>query len=354
MSSRIGQECNALPNTAEEAGKWDARLRAPECTDADRERFAAWRDADPANREAFERLQSVVALLREQRGRADARALRDEALRVARRRSRRVWPMAAAASVAVCALGIGLWNSGAGESLRGQVVELMASLQGQATYATGIGQRSSFVLPDGSSVELNSRSRIEVRFSNSQRHVQLLEGQALFSVAKHRNVPFAVVAGSKRIVALGTQFDVRLDDRSLQVTLIEGKVRVGAAEPDSSATGVEEFELTPGKQLVAGVSGDARGGSGGSPRVRQIDVSRVMGWREGRIFLDDMQLESAVAEMNKYSALQIRVADTRLVGIRVNGMFKAGAQESFVAALEQYFPVASQRRGVQEIVLVSR
>src|SRR3984957_5323761 len=52
------------------------------------------------------------------------------------------------------------------------------------TYATAIGEQRSLVLVDGSTVELNSRSKIAVHYSTQGRRVELLQGQALFHVAK--------------------------------------------------------------------------------------------------------------------------------------------------------------------------
>src|ERR1700677_3970468 len=47
------------------------------------------------------------------------------------------------------------------------------------TYATDIGERRSITLADGSTVDLNARSQIRIEFSSSERHVELLDGQAL-------------------------------------------------------------------------------------------------------------------------------------------------------------------------------
>lgn len=352
MNPRIDEEGNIPPTVEEAAAQWDARLRAPDCTDEDRRGFNAWRDADPAHLKAFERLQTIVATLRHERSRADVRALRDEALRVARSRQRRGWFGAAAASIAAVAIGALVWNLPVGELLRQPGFDPSTA----ASYSTGTGQSSTLALEDGSSVELNAQSGIEVRFSKSARHIELTKGQALFNVAKNERRPFIVTAGNRQIVAVGTQFDVRLDTRSVQVTLIEGKVRV-VQDTAARESEPKQIELTPGKQLVATLP--PAGGSASDDMtepvtlVRDIDVTRVTDWRNGRIFLDNVLLADAVAEMNKHSAVEIRVADARLAGIRVNGMFKAGAQESFVAALEEYFPITARRQGDREIVLTA-
>ena len=73
-------EREAKDAIADRAGYWDARLRSPACTDADRASFAEWRDADPAHRATFERLQMFSASLAGALNRADVRGLRDNAI----------------------------------------------------------------------------------------------------------------------------------------------------------------------------------------------------------------------------------------------------------------------------------
>ena len=358
---------------AEAAGFWDARLRAPGCTDDDRREFARWRDADPAHREAFERLQAIVAVLRQQRSRADLRAIRDAALALAGRRRRRVkWTIAA--SMGGLALAAMLWFL---------APRLAGFTWGSAdTYSTGTGQRSTVMLQDGSVVELNSRTRIHVAFGDERRSVALLEGQAIFRVAKDARRPFVVRAGDREIVAVGTAFDVRLDASTVRVTLIEGKVAVTpkggaddvklplpAAQPgereverlqagSAAATGEsrDAIFLSPGQQLVIARNADDMTSPPASQPivVREIDTAKVTSWRAGRVFLEDMTLAQAVAEMNRHSVIQIIIGDPSLEPLRVNGMFRAGEQQAFARALEEYFPIIAERRSETRIVLEPR
>jgi transmembrane sensor len=338
-----------VSRTAEEAGTWDARLRAPDCNDEDRARFTAWRDADPANRQAFERLQLIVASLRHNSGRADVRALRDAALRASKQHRRRFWTGVVAASCGVIGVGTTLWSSSfVHDTLDPALARVTAHFKSHESYSTGIGQRSTFVLEDGSSVELDAQSKIDVAFTEHRRAVALLEGQALFNVAKTSSRPFVVSAGDQEIVAIGTVFHVRLDEHAVQVTLLEGKVRV----EESGNAGVV---LTPGKQLTE-IREDvhAQAAPQSVEAVRDVDVAKVTGWREGRVFLDDLSLAEAVAEMNKYSATQVRIEGAQLGQLRVNGMFRAGDPEAFVTAVADYFPVTVERPGEHEIVLTPR
>ena len=57
-------------------------------------------------------------------------------------------------------------------------------------------------------VHLNTRSRVEVNFTGAARDIRLLEGEALFTVARDPARPFTVYAGTNIIQAVGTQFNV--------------------------------------------------------------------------------------------------------------------------------------------------
>src|SRR5690606_37958963 len=74
----------------------------------------------------------------------------------------------------------------------------------RGVHATGIGEQRSLALADGSRIELNARSRIKIRYTDQQRRVELLEGQAFFDIASDKNRPFIVDTGGSSIRAVGT------------------------------------------------------------------------------------------------------------------------------------------------------
>jgi len=104
------------------------------------------------------------------------------------------------------------------------------------TYATDVGEQRSIVLADGSTIELNARSRVRIRFTEQERDIDLLQGQALFSVAKDHERPFIVRSDKTRVRAVGTQFDVYRRTTGTTVTVLEGRVAV-------LPTGSEDFSL---------------------------------------------------------------------------------------------------------------
>ncbi|MDD2797774.1 MAG: FecR family protein [Bacteroidales bacterium] len=92
------------------------------------------------------------------------------------------------------------------------------------------GQKAKVILPDGSSVWMNSGSRITYgkRFNQKERIVKL-EGEAFFDVAKNKRAPFVVQSGEFSVEALGTAFDVKAypEEKLITAVLVRGKVEVG-------------------------------------------------------------------------------------------------------------------------------
>jgi transmembrane sensor len=331
------------PNDA--AAFWDARLRSPLCSDADRRAFEAWREADPANPAAFERLQIGLRALHEAVvSDPELRAMRDEA--AAQHPARRHLRIAAGLAAVVLAGGsAAVWWSGQG--LTGAPApQLTASAP--SIYQTGVGERTTVLLSDGSKVTLNTRTRLEVSYATGRRDVTLASGQALFEVAKDTARPFVVTAGSRRVTALGTAFDVRLDAKRVQVTLIEGRVSVTPVRtPVWNAVMPSERELEPGQKLVAANDSYASD-------LIKADISTETSWRQGRVVFEDTPLVAAVAEMNRYSQSPILIGDRSLDDIRVNGMFLTAQPMSFVGAVTTYFPIDARSGADGATVLTPR
>jgi transmembrane sensor len=331
------------------AAEWDVRLRSHSCTDADRDAFKKWRDTDPCHSEAFERLQIALSTLRHAADHPELRALRELAKVSETRSSGSRWLawsslVAGLAAVAIVVANYPDRSPLAPSSIVSSPVPAPSrSAEQGVTLRTGPSEMTTTALPDGSSVTLNASTQIDSQWLASERRIRLVSGQALFRVAKDPTRPFVVTVGDRTVTALGTAFDIRMDADKVQVTLLEGRVVVRGM---GRAVRQPPLELRPNQQLVA-IDGDL-------PIVRAVDVSRTTAWAEGQIYFTDQALPDAVAEMNRYSARHIVIADPSLSQFRINGMFRAGNQDGFVDALTSYYPIDSQRDEQGRIVLLAR
>lgn len=121
---------------------------------------------------------------------------------------------AVAAGLFAVALGLGLFSG------------LSSSTDYSGEYATAFGERRHIALPDGSVIDLNSRSRVRIEFAHRQRRVELAEGEALFTVEHDAGRPFTVETGNGQVTVTGTRFDVRRDADGTRIAVAQGSVKV--------------------------------------------------------------------------------------------------------------------------------
>jgi transmembrane sensor len=208
------------------------------------------------------------------------------------------------------------------------------------TYSTGLGEQRSIVLRDGSTIELNSRTRVRVRFSATERDVDLLEGQALFHVAKNPTRPFIVSADQARVRAVGTQFDVYKKQTGTVVTVLEGRVAVfpealdipagalvtaPAAAPQASVPALSsadkphqttnEVFLDAGEQVMV------------TPKhvtaQKHANVAAATAWTQRNLVFDSAPLTDVAEEFNRYNVRQLVIDTAQLADFHVSGVFSS-------------------------------
>lgn len=331
------------------------RLDAPNCTPADRGAFEKWRTAHPSHANAYATARRALAMVDQHLGSTELAAVGERVFEETRR-SRWTGYRWVGAGLAACVLiGIALYRELAVEPDVAVYPRVDLS-----TFETAVGERSTVVLPDDSVVTLNTDTLLQVRFvvGSNARRVVLQRGQAHFDVATDSR-PFEVLAGGRRIEALGTAFDVRIDtELGVLVTLLEGSVAideagVGLAVDDSQSSvneGTSDTQPLPPTVLRAGEQLIARPNE--PQQVIPADVERIVGWREGRLVFRDDPLREVVREINRYSTRKLYIDDERLEGIQIGGVFRAGSTESFVAAVEEFYPVEARRVALNRIALV--
>jgi transmembrane sensor len=217
--------------------------------------------------------------------------------------------IALAASVAALATLAGAWAW----------LALFSSL-----YSTAIGEQRSIGLADGSTVSMNSQSKVRVRYSKSERAVDLLEGQALFHVAKDHARPFIVSADGTRVRVVGTQFDVYERRSGTVVTVLEGEVAVlapvdadaqqprgGSALPNTPPddTRTSAISVSAGEQLTV------------TPKVARKaehpNMVAATAWTERRIVFESATLSEVAEEFNRYNARQLVIEDPGLYDFHI-------------------------------------
>jgi transmembrane sensor len=206
-----------------------------------------------------------------------------------------------------------------------------------STYRTAHGEQRVRVLPDGSVLHLNTDSEVTVRYSGSERVVELNSGQALFEVAHDGHRRFRVTAGPAVVIAVGTLFDVYRKSSTATVTVVEGTVAVYAvhAPPKRAALiPVYSVRLEAGHQLEV---------STGISAPRRVDARAVTAWVARQIAFEDEALGEVAAEFNRYGSIALEIDDAALRALPISGVFDAYDVDSFAAFLETLNGVVIER-----------
>ena len=206
-------------------------------------------------------------------------------------------------------------------------------------YATGIGERRTVTLADGSLMRLNTDTSVTVDLAPERRSVRLLRGEASFDVAHDTSRPFVVAADEARVRAVGTAFTVRLRPDFTEVTVSEGIV--GVRDGDRNE-----------RHVAAGNAAAVRRGTIAVTALDHTDIQRRLAWQDGRLSFDGDTLEQAVDEFNRYRTVPIVIGDPALAGVRIGGTFRSDRSGDFARALEQSFGIRAIEGGDGSLLLV--
>lgn len=253
--------------------------------------FEAWLAADDAHRAAYETLAAL----------GDFMAPRWPGAGPQRKTKRRRRKAGAAAGLALLALFF------ADE----------IALRLTADVLTGAGETRQATLADGSRMELDSLSAVALHFTQSERRVTLIAGEAWFDVAPDPARPFVVEAAGGTATALGTAFDVAIENGRARVTVTSHSVRVAGG---GGAVTVEE-----GRQSAYG-PGEA------AAAPEPVDLARATAWRRGKLMFENRPLGEVVRALGRYHRGFVFFADPALKARRVTGVFNA---QDPIAALDE-------------------
>jgi transmembrane sensor len=188
-----------------------------------------------------------------------------------------------------------------------------------SVYSTGIGEQRTVQLLDGSTVELNARSTIQVRLTAAQRDVTLLDGQALFRVAKDKQRPFVVRAGDAQVRAVGTEFDVYKKQSATVVTVVEGRVET---YDDLDTPGTAAIVLSAGEQLTV------------LPHVvtkpTRTDTAVATAWVQKRLIFEETPLSDVAEEFNRYNRRPLTIGDSELENLKISGVYSSTDPASLI------------------------
>ena len=253
------------------------------------------------------------------------------------------WPTARVASLAMIVVCAGAWY--------------LAGLS-PSDYVSGTGERRVIHLDDGSTVTMNTQSRMRVWLSHQRRDIELVDGEALFAVAHDAGRPFRVHVGHTVVEAVGTEFSVYRGQHGTKVAVVEGRVKIFAYQspaplilnPNAVAwtdLGAAEFQRPPPpipvsareEAQVSGESGSSAPFDVERRNVSALELEHHLAWVNGQLIFDNATLAETVEEFNRYNRRKLRITDPTLAQLRIGGAFRSTNVDDLVVELHDLFGV---------------
>lgn len=331
---------------------WEALARhlSDEATPDESARVRQWLEQHPGDATvlgSLDRLIERAVALPEQPVDVEA------ALRAVRARieDSRVLPLSRAtrASVAVAPIRSRIWRSVAARAaavmlavlggavlLRGALQSANGGAPAAQVYVTGIGQRDSVHLPDGSLAVLGPDSRLSIPsdYGSPRRDVQLT-GEALFDVRHDDAHAFSVQAGSAMVRDIGTTFSVQaLEPERVRVAVSAGTVllhHVGAAED----RGIVLHQGDVGTLQADGVSTADRGGA----------APDEMSWTVGRLVFREAPLSTVGVQLRRWYGIVLKVEEPSLAARHLTASFSGEPVDQVIKVIALALGANVERSG---------
>lgn len=207
----------------------------------------------------------------------------------------------------------------------------------ELVYGTERGTQSQVTLSDSSKVVMNTDTEIRVRFTESERAIYLLQGEAYFNVAKNPQRPFIVYAGNGQVRAVGTAFSVYLNERKsnkVDVVVSEGIIEVKAGKKVQTTDSMELVKDQKGIAVKAGGVVSYNEAIESVDYVSEQDIQKKLGWKTGKWVFKGDSLADVVAEISRYTDKTLEIVDPEIAGLRVGGYFNVGDIDPLLTALQ--------------------
>lgn len=193
-------------------------------------------------------------------------------------------------------------------------------IQLQADFVTSTAEVRTELLQDGSEVVLAPESAVQVMFGNTERRIDVLRGEAFFTVREPRGRPFRVYANGVQTTDIGTAFSVRLVSDGAAIAVASGKVRV-------------DFEASFSEEIGEGQSIRVR--RNGSVERGSQAPNQVASWRQRQLIAQDEPMQDIVEQLRPYFEGKIFLTDSALGKRRVTGVYNIAEPENALRGIAQ-------------------
>ena len=310
MMSNPLESVDALKSFSEieqQAAQWFLTMQQAQVSAEDKAKFMRWLKENPDHQSEYFRLrkiwQALPMALEDSKVRLSTEACSNKSdLLKNKKPFFRRWIYGAAACLSFLVMILQPWSSPVPAE----------------HYYTKAGEMKLFTLSDGSTIKLNTQSKVIVQYSNEQRYINLVKGEAYFVVAKVKERPFTVKHKDYEFTALGTEFLLRTTNA---IQLIVTEHSVGVKNNKGEITTVKEgLGITFAKNWLP---------------VPNEKIEQLLAWRQQKLVFSQQPLKQVLAELERYIPGNIHLSDLSMAQEPVTGNFNLAQPEEIITIIAE-------------------
>ena len=199
--------------------------------------------------------------------------------------------------------------------------------------STAYGTRSKFQLSDGTTVFLNSGSKLLFanEFNSNCRNVELI-GEAFFEVTTDPSKPFVVKTGDIHVKVLGTAFDLQAYPLSgvINTTLVHGKVIL---EKESDGLFKQIADLKPSDHAIYKI------GTNSVAISAEEDLDKFIAWKDGKLVFFNDPIEDVASKLGIWYNVNVKIKNNNLKGYHFTATFSDEPIEQVLDLLSKSSPM---------------
>lgn len=292
----------------DEAAAWMIKKQSAPFSVAEQEKFELWLNQSPEHFKAWEKAEKLMSMF-DQCPRESSQILHDSHFSMKKKIQGGLFAFAF-----LCVSGSIFWFS----DMRYRYF---------SDYVTAFGQTKSIDLEDGSHIQLNAETALDIQYAKNSRTIRLHYGEVFIRTAVDSlSRPFLVDTSHAQLQALGTVFNVQYFKKTAEQTclgVVESAVKVTLKKSK------EQYVLKQGEQLCFDQAHFSQ--------KQALDSNHIL-WQSNRMVASETALAPFIMQIGRYYSQQMEV-DPRLSQLKISGNYPTDHFDNLVLALESSYPI---------------
>ncbi|MCU4676546.1 FecR domain-containing protein [Catenovulum sp. 2E275] len=226
------------------------------------------------------------------------------------------------------------------------------------TFHTQIGEQGHFILPDQSSLRLNTNSQVKVVFTDNRRLLYLNKGELHIEVAHNQTWPLSVIAKDKTFEAVGTAFNVAIENElAVELIVTDGTVAVAEIKPVPANQNQPDNHLVisvnKGEKLQLSTEQNSLKNAQ-KVQVGQAQIDQLLAWQTGSLTFNGEPLETVLQTLAQYTEYRFELEQAELKQMKIVARIKVSELNNITEILTHNFGLKAEKTKDKQSIVLSK